>query len=782
MSLRDAISGFKLALFGVIAIVLCGCSGSGSSGSTASTQTTISGYPTTAVTVAPYATAVLTAYVNNDQNGDGVTWSISGPGSLSNATNSAPAVNTVNTVTYTAGAPTSATTATVTATSVANKSLSVTFTINLEAALVITTTSPLPNATLNTSYSATLAATGGLAPITYTVASGSLPAGLSLSSAGVLSGSPSVIGSFNFTAQAADSSGLTATKSFSLVVIGPLTITSGNSASGEIGLPFRFAETATGGVSPYAWSVTQGTLPAGLTLSSSTGTVSGSPTGSAGNATLTFTVADSTGKTASHVVTIDINAARSSANNAELNGAYAFLLGGFDASGNPLAAVGSFTANGAGVISSGSIDLNGTALTAAQTNVPLTAGSYGIGAGNRGVLTLTTAAASYTFTVALGSFSNGLASAGFLDEFDTSGQQLTGSLALRNTASYSVTAITGGYAFGVTGFAGNATSHAGAVGELQLSTGAVATGEIIESTRGGAGPLDITSGSYAISTSGRATITLSLGSGAGSIDLIGYPVSATTIYLLSADSATSSAPLLFGTAAQQSILSGNFSNATLNGTAVEAMSRTLTTSSGSGNASEVNLGLYAFDGSGHVTLASDTNDAGTATTSSATGEYSVAANGLTKIITATGTGGCENCQTPEVIGYLFGANQGFALDLLSGIGTGQFIPQTQTSFSTASLNGTYATGSIAPSIPAMFLSGELTAGSSSSLAAALDENTSAALVPDVAVTYTETVATNGRTLLQGSDGSKAVLYLISPSAGILLSLSNPTPVAQAVQQ
>ncbi len=506
MRFRQAFLVFVLFLAGLSASVLCGCSGSSGSSVTAAAQTTISGYPAAAVTVAPGATAVLTAYVNNDQNGAGVTWSVSGPGSLSNATNSAPAVNTVNTVTYTAAAPTSATTATVTATSVAAPSLSVSFTINLEAALVFSTSSSLPNATLNAAYSTTLVATGGVAPITYAVTSGSLPTGVALSSAGVLSGTPTVVGSFSFTVRVADSSGLTATKSFSLSVIGPLTITSGNTASGEIGLPFRIAQAATGGVTPYQWSVMQGTLPTGLTLNSATGTLSGTPGGSAGTMVLTVTVTDSGGATASHVVTITLNASRSSVNDAELNGSYAFLLSGFDASGNPLAAVGSFTANGAGFITGGSIDLNGTALTAVQANVSLKNSTYSIGSDNRGVVTLNTSSSSYTFTIALGSISGGTASAGSLNEFDASGQQLAGNLALRDATSYSISVVTGGYAFGLAGFAGSAGAHAGAVGELQLKTGTVQSGELVESTRDSAGPIELASGSsYAISTAGRAT-------------------------------------------------------------------------------------------------------------------------------------------------------------------------------------------------------------------------------------------------------------------------------------
>jgi hypothetical protein len=81
-----------------------------------------------------------------------------------------------------------------------------TLTISGGPALTLTTTT-LPNATLNTAYSATLAAAGGVTPYTFTLAnSTSLPAGLTLSSAGTISGTPTKAGSTSFSIQVVDSS------------------------------------------------------------------------------------------------------------------------------------------------------------------------------------------------------------------------------------------------------------------------------------------------------------------------------------------------------------------------------------------------------------------------------------------------------------------------------------------------------------------------------------------------------------------------------------------------
>jgi hypothetical protein len=91
-------------------------------------------------------------------------------------------------------------------------------------ALEITTTCPLPGGRLNQPYSVTLQATGGTPPYTWSLASGSLPRGLTLSSNGVISGTPTATGLFPFTITVTDSASPKAskTKTCSIeVTIGP---------------------------------------------------------------------------------------------------------------------------------------------------------------------------------------------------------------------------------------------------------------------------------------------------------------------------------------------------------------------------------------------------------------------------------------------------------------------------------------------------------------------------------------------------------------------------------
>ena len=155
------------------------------------------------------------------------------------------------------------------------KALSITITAP-EAPPVITTTS-LPGGLIGTAYSEQLAATG-TTPITWTLASGSLPTGLTLYGSGIISGTPTANGTFTFGVQAINSAGSN-TKELSIAVtttaVAP-TITTTSLPDGKTGTTYSTQLEATGSA-PIAWSLENGTLPTGLTLYGN-GTVSGMPT------------------------------------------------------------------------------------------------------------------------------------------------------------------------------------------------------------------------------------------------------------------------------------------------------------------------------------------------------------------------------------------------------------------------------------------------------------------------------------------------------------------------
>jgi Putative Ig domain len=94
----------------------------------------------------------------------------------------------------------------------------VTFTISA-LVLTITTSSPLPQGTVGSSYSQTLAASGGITPYSWSLTAGSLPAGLTLNpSSGAIGGTPSAVGNFTFTVRVSDSAAVSATKQFQLSI------------------------------------------------------------------------------------------------------------------------------------------------------------------------------------------------------------------------------------------------------------------------------------------------------------------------------------------------------------------------------------------------------------------------------------------------------------------------------------------------------------------------------------------------------------------------------------
>jgi large repetitive protein len=108
------------------------------------------------------------------------------------------------------------------------------------------TTTSLPDAVLGARYSVpVLALSGGIPPYTWSVSARWLPPGLSLSPAGVISGSPVLAGAFDFTVQAADSAGATATASLSITVGG--CATSITTVSGPVSITGKTGATVVAG-------------------------------------------------------------------------------------------------------------------------------------------------------------------------------------------------------------------------------------------------------------------------------------------------------------------------------------------------------------------------------------------------------------------------------------------------------------------------------------------------------------------------------------------------------
>ena len=160
--------------------------------------------------------------------------------------------------------------------------------------LVITSASPLPTGRAGTSYSQNLTAAGGLSPYSWSIQSGTLPAGLSLSASGLISGTPTNISnSTSIVFKVTDSRGVTATKELAIAIVGMPSIATAALSSGQKGIYYSQNLTATGGLAPYTWTQQSGSLPTGLTLSGA-GVINGIPTAS-GNSTFSVIVTDCAG-------------------------------------------------------------------------------------------------------------------------------------------------------------------------------------------------------------------------------------------------------------------------------------------------------------------------------------------------------------------------------------------------------------------------------------------------------------------------------------------------------
>jgi hypothetical protein len=174
--------------------------------------------------------------------------------------------------------------------------------------LTVTVASPLPAGTVGTPYSqkAAVVASGGTPPYTWSLASGSVP-GLTFDpSTLTLAGTPSAAGAFSLTIQATDSAKLTASRSLSLTV-NPSTltlITARQLPDAKLNQPYTELIAASGGQPPYRWS-TSG-LPTGLTINSTTGQITGTPT-AAGNFAVAITVTDSALANLSDRFTLTVN-------------------------------------------------------------------------------------------------------------------------------------------------------------------------------------------------------------------------------------------------------------------------------------------------------------------------------------------------------------------------------------------------------------------------------------------------------------------------------------------
>ncbi len=171
------------------------------------------------------------------------------------------------------------------------------------------TTASLPTASVGSPYSLTLAASGGSGTKSWALGGGSLPAGLSLASNGVLSGTPTTPGTVSFTVDVS-AGGAASQRQFSLEVVPALEIGAPVNQVAEVAVPLSIELSASGGSGPYRWELTQGSLPTHVGFigdqgNGSTATIKGVPA-DAGDFPVTFSVTDVKGRSTLHTITLRV--------------------------------------------------------------------------------------------------------------------------------------------------------------------------------------------------------------------------------------------------------------------------------------------------------------------------------------------------------------------------------------------------------------------------------------------------------------------------------------------
>jgi len=734
------------------------------------------------------------------------------------------------------GTPTTAGTSnlTVKATDSSNPALTVSgpISITISTAGTLSITSP-PPATVGVVYSGPIGITGGTGPYTCVLVSGTLPAGLTLTGC-TITGTPTTPGSTPITVKVTDSGNPTITTT------GPITITvnpvptltlTGTAPNAIVNVPYTDALTAAGGITPYKYAVTTGTLPAGLSLNTTTGVISGTPT-TVGASSFTVTVTDTespTPQTATLALVLLVTYPVTP-NDPELKGPYAYLFQGYDDAvagvlAYQTATVGSFTASGTGVISAGELDANHQTSTATGNTISSNKflGTYTVGTDSRGFITLTTlnangttaTTATYAISLKVPTGTATVSTQGSLIEYDSNqlaGTKGSGSL-LAQTASAISTGLTGSYAFGLQGDTTCPVScTVGILGGPSASVGEF-TANASGSTIAGTGDANISAttypsstlaGSYgAADTNGRVQLSMLTANVPTNYptDYAVYLVDGNSAFIMSTDK-HSTFTLLAGSA--QARTQTTFSNASLENAFIgyenaatnpglvsglvlqnvlnfstATIFRTTATADGNCNVTSVDVGGLSALTSGLTgilggLLGLDTILGTYSTTGAITCAVSTIGRGTLQYPQEYGLLGILiGTPPPPRIVYLSAPDKGYFLES-SYAGIGNIEAQTGSPYSAASFDGTYVYGgTAASSVASINSSGTITANGAGTETSTVDENIGVGTINVLELgeagtgTYTTPNATTGRFTLNTTD----VIYVISPGRLVMVDTS-----------
>lgn len=732
--------------------------------------------------VGPGNSVVLTASVPYDFADRGVTWQMACAkcGTLSAAT--------PTTVTYTA--PPDATVALAPIVQATSNTLPLATgskTLSVSDSLAITTTE-LPLGQTGVGYGTVLATAGGVEPMVWSLASGTLPPGLTLDGkSGSINGVPSVRGVSSFTLKVTDGIGTVASGVFFITVAldtvssPPISITTTSLPDAAIHADYAFQVQATGGTPPYFWFLNT-PLPLGMTLSPA-GVIAGRPYVH-GAFSVDFAVADSAVPAKTANATLVLTVANSTNNDFLLDGRYAFLFSGYvddpnTKLGNAITIAGSFAADGGGLITGGVEDINSSGQTVEGVSFT---GQYTLSTANRGIMTIRTSLGTTArFAIEAGASDNaGAHTVRFIEFDDLDGQTGTrgsGTMRLQDPSSFSLSAITGKYVFGIAGETAAKDVHSGA----GIGGPVAAVGLFVADGNGnlGQGTLDATvgissvptvalSGNYSApdATTGRSTFMIPEEGGSNLPSHYAvYMVSEAEMFIVSLD-AHASASMVSGTIEAQG--PEPFRNASLDGRFVVYENGQALTNQGlpDPNRSDAAMALYDADSQGNCNLIERDENAGGVVTQFT---MSNVAKVVPCVVQASGRGtfGTD-------IFYLTGPGSGFYIN--RNIGTlGYLEAQTppkspSVGYTAADILGFDVEGSLAPSTTKMTLSsGTFNASIGSLVFEWADVSTAqGSLQSATGVQKSYVTETTGRTTLPDFLGGVDVVYAISPTKLIMM--------------
>ena len=341
----------------------------------------------------------------------------------------------------------------------------------------------------------------------------------------------------------------TQTSTVTLVVLGTPVLVPPTLFPANVGTPYGAGLVVSGGLAPFTWAQGTGTLPPGITLSTTSTTsvtsFSGTPT-AAGTYTFQVKVTDS--NTPANTTTIDVTVLVNPAESCLLNGQYAMVYTGFDSNVMTVSAA-SLNVSSTGTIT-GYHDY-----TSATTNASeALTGTCTTRTSNNGLLTLTGAAYSpiYSYAVTT-SLARGRIQLSDGSDF-RSGSAF---FEKQDPTAFQLTALAGNYAFGTLGIESTGT-RLGLVGALQIDAGGTVTGHVDSNGSKPLADAPVAGVLGAPDAHGRGTLTLTATASGGNqtFHLAYYVVNANRLLLVTTDTA----PRMSGYMTRQS---GTFDNTSL---------------------------------------------------------------------------------------------------------------------------------------------------------------------------------------------------------------------------